>query len=341
MGGMASQAHVGSEPNPAIIWDSIHAFQRTACLRGAVELDVFTRIAEGNQTVEQLAQACQASARGIRVLCDFLTVHGLLTKSDAKYALTADSAAFLNRKSPAYLGGTLQFLCAPGVMDGFRDIAEVVRRGTTMMEGSGTVDPEDPVWVDFARSMPPLVAGGAGFIAQHAALKGSQRVLDIAAGHGLFGIAIARQNPEAQISPVDWPQVLEVARENAQAAGVAGRYHPITGDAFQVDFGTGYDTVLLTNFLHHFDPPTCETLLRKVRAALKPGGKAYTLEFVPNPDRISPPIPAAFALIMLTGTPSGDAYTFDELRAMFANAGFASTERVDVPKSPETLLISA
>jgi SAM-dependent methyltransferase len=337
---MASMAHPSSEPNPAIIWDSIHAFHRTACLKGAVELEVFTRIGEGNQTVEALARACNASERGIRILCDFLTVHGLLTKQDGAYALTVDSAAFLDRRSPAYFGGALQFLCAPAVMAGFDNMAEVVRKGTTQMEGAGTVDPEDPVWVDFARAMPAMVAGGAPFLGQQAAIEGPQRVLDIAAGHGLFGIAIARQNPKAVISPVDWPQVLEVARENAQKAGVADRYQPIAGDAFQVDFGSGYDTVLLTNFLHHFDPPTNEALLRKVRSCLKPGGKVYTLEFVPNPDRVSPPVPAAFSTVMLAGTPSGDAYTFDELSAMFANAGFASTERMDMPKSPETLLVS-
>ena len=215
--------------------DTIHAFQRTACLRGAVELDLFTRIGEGVKTVDDLAKACHASARGIRILCDFLTVHGLLTKSDGAYGLTPDSAAFLDRRSPAYLGGTFQFLCSPSVMSGWTDVAEAVRRGTTIMDGAGTVDPEDPVWVDFAKAMPPFVGGAAGFIASAAALEGPQRVLDIAAGHGLFGIAIARQNPQAEIVPVDWRQVLEVAQENAHAAGVGDRYHPIPGDAFQVE----------------------------------------------------------------------------------------------------------
>jgi SAM-dependent methyltransferase len=340
MAPMASTAHPSTGPNPAIILDTIHAFQRTACLRGAVDLDLFTKIGEGHQTAAALARACNASERGVRILCDFFTINGLLTKTDGAYALTIDSATFLDRRSPAYLGGTMQFLCAPGVMDGFANVAEVVRKGTTQMPGAGTVDPEDPVWVDFARVMPPMVAGAAPFIAQQAAIEGPQRVLDIAAGHGLFGIAIAQRNPQAVISPLDWPRVLDVARENAQHAGVADRYQPIAGDAFQVDFGTGYDTVLLTNFLHHFDPPTNEALLRKIRAGLNPGGKVYTLEFVPNPDRVSPPMPAAFAVVMLCGTPSGDAYTFDEFSRMFANAGFEGTERIDIPNSPETLLVS-
>src|SRR5215510_211867 len=115
------------------------------------------------------------------------------------------------------------------------------------------------------------------------------RVLDIAAGHGLYGLAFSKQNPQAEITAVDWPNVLEVAKENAQGAGVADRYHTNPGSDFDVDYGTGYDLVLLTNILHHFDKATCETLLRKVHAALADGGRAATLEFVPNDDRVTPP----------------------------------------------------
>jgi hypothetical protein len=78
----------------------------------------------------------------------------------------------------------------------------------------------------------------------------------------------------------------------------------------------------VTNFLHHFDVPTNTTLLRKVAAALKPGGRVAILEFVPNDDRVSPPQAAGFALTMLAGTPAGDAYTFAELRRMAEAAGF-------------------
>jgi 2-polyprenyl-3-methyl-5-hydroxy-6-metoxy-1,4-benzoquinol methylase len=78
------------------------------------------------------------------------------------------------------------------------------------------------------------------------------RVLDIAAGHGLFGIEIAKQNPHARVTGLDWAPVLRVALDNARKAGVQDRYDMLPGDAFEVDFGGPYDAVLLTNFLHHF-----------------------------------------------------------------------------------------
>jgi hypothetical protein len=131
-----------------------------------------------------------------------------------------------------------------------------------------------------------------------------------------------------------------VAKENAQAAGVADRFSTVEGDAFTAEYGEGYDVILLTNFLHHFDPQTCEQLLRKVRAALAPGGVALTLEFVPNEDRVTPPVSAAFSLMMLAGTNGGDAYTYPELERMFANAGFSSSEAHPLPASPQQAIVS-
>ncbi len=166
------------------------------------------------------------------------------------------------------------------------------------------------------------------------------KMLDIAAGHGLFGIAFAQQYLNIEVTALDWAAVLEVAQENARRAGVGDRYHLLPGSAFDVDYGSGYDIVLLTNFLHHFDPATNETLLRKVYRSLNAGGRAVTLEFVPNEDRVSPPQTASFSITMLGTTPSGDAYTFSEFEQMFANAGFARSEFITLPAGPQQVLIS-
>jgi len=128
--------------------------------------------------------------------------------------------------------------------------------------------------------------------------------------------------------------------ENAKKFGVADRVTPKPGSAFETEYGDGYDFVLLTNILHHFDPPGCETMLRRVHKALKAGGKAITLEFVPNEDRVSPPLAAMFSLIMLANTDAGDAYTFAEHERMAKNAGFAKSTLQQVPDMPQQLVIS-
>lgn len=330
------------QPSPQLVFQTINAYQRTEALKAAIELELFTAIGEGNTTPVELARRCEASERGVRILADFLCIIGFLNKEANHYSLTRDSAVFLDKRSPAYLGGITEFISTPKLTDNFKNFAEVVRKGGSTDAEGGTVAPENPIWVKFARGMAPMMAMPSQLLAKIVDPAADRRlkILDIAAGHGLFGIAFATNNTQAEIVAVDWPKVLEVAKENATNAGVMDRYATIEGSAFDVDYGSGYDLVLLTNFLHHFDPPTCETLLRKVHAALGEGGRAVTLEFVPNEDRISPPDAASFSVMMLGSTPSGDAYTFSELERMFSNAGFGRSELHALPPSIEQVVIS-
>ncbi len=335
-----ANAPTTAAPSPVRIFDTLRAFQETAALKTGIELGVFTAIAEGATTAGQIAATCGASERGARILCDTLTACELLLKREAQYENTRDGAVFLNRHSPAYLGSIAEFLCAPELMAGFlENLTDAVRKGGTVLPGAGSVNPDNPMWVTFARAMAPMMKPAAEFIAGHVPPDGPLKVLDIAAGHGVYGITIAQRNPRAEITAVDWAAVLEVAKENAAKAGVSSRYTTKPGSAFDVDFGSGYDVVLLTNFLHHFDIATNEQLLRKVHAALNAGGKAVTLEFVPGEDRVSPPVPARFAITMLVNTRQGDAYTFRELDAMFRHAGFAASTQ-HLMETQQSVIIS-
>ena len=220
--------------------------------------------------------------------------------------------------------------------------------------------------------MAPMIFPAASEIADLVAGDGAMRVLDIAAGHGLFGILIvehfintygkahhyvlpnieyvlwailfgiliAQQNSKARITALDWPNVLAVATANAQKLGVADRHSLLPGSAFETEFGGPYDLVLVTNFFHHFDPPTCEKLMRKIRASLTSTGRCVTLDFVPNDDRVSPPMAAGFAMMMLGTTAAGDAYTFAEYKTMFLNAGYKSSELHSLNRAPQTVIIS-
>ena len=330
-------------PTPDLFWETLTAFQRSAAIKSAVELDIFTQIAKGNKTAREIADACGAEERGIRILSDVLTVLGFLTKENDQYDLTEMSALYLNRESPAFLGSAVDFMLSPVQKRGFDDLTNAVRQGGSTVTEEGSLDPESPMWVKFARGMMPMMVPSARMIAENLAFEPDApiKVLDIAAGHGIFGITIAQKYKNAEIYAVDWANVLQVADENAQKFGVSERHHKIEGSAFDVDFGEDYDVVLLTNFLHHFDKQTCESLLKKINKSLKDEGKVMTLEFVPNDDRISPPPEALFSLVMLAGTPAGDAYTFAELREMFENSGFLRNENISLDPMPQHLIISS
>ncbi len=329
-------------PSPALFLDAAAGYRRSAALRAGLELDVFTALDGEPLDAATLAERCGASPRGMRILCDGLAAMGALEKRGDRYALTRDAAIFLSRKSPLCMAPGFLFLSSSEFVSVFQQLTAAVRRGGTPLDGQGVLAPEAEFWREFARSMAPMMAYPAESVAQ---LLGADRgqpwnVLDVAAGHGMFGIAIGRQNPRACITALDWPSVLEIARWNAESAGLSDRYRTLPGSVFELNLGTGYDVVLLTNFLHHFDPPTCESLLRRVHAALAVGGRVAALEFVPSVDRVTPPFAAMFALNMLVHTPAGDAYTFPELERMFRNAGFGPCELHPLPPGPQTVIIT-
>lgn len=240
------------------------------------------------------------------------------------------------------MGSISEFLTNDHMVGLFGRLTDAVKKGGTVAAQGNNQQPNDELWVTFAHSMAPITVPAATFIAQLTGMPQAKacQVLDIAAGHGMYGITMARKNPNAQVTALDWPSVLEVAKENAKSSGLGERFNTKSGSAFETDLGTGYDYILLTNIFHHFDQPTCEKLMKRVHAALKPGGQAITLEFVPNDDRVSPMTPAMFSLVMLATTDSGDAYTFAEYERMFRNAGFTKTALHQIPDMPQQVLVS-
>ena len=233
-------------PSPEIVFDTLFAYQRSAALNSAIELELFSAIDGGDKTIAAIATRCGASERGTRILCDYLATIDLLTKSADTYHLAPESAAFLSKRSPAYLGTVARFLLRPELKHNFEDLTEAIRRGGVPPSSDNTVADENPIWVEFARSMGPLMVPAAHAIAELVAgTSGPLKVLDIAAGHGLFGITIAQRNPLAQIVAADWSAVLAVASENARTAQVQDRYRTLPGDAFKVDFPNGFDVALV------------------------------------------------------------------------------------------------
>ena len=305
---------------PAWLLEEFRAHERTLSLRTAIELDLFTRIGAGVDTIAGLAKSTRASARGLRVLCDHLTVHQHLIKVGNRYRLTLNSRIYLSRDSPASFGSAIKFLASDACLNAFNDLLYSVKRGRARSSKT--------VWLDYARFMAPLAPHAAEFMAE--ALKvgraGAIRVLDVGAGHGLYGITLAARNPEAEIYALDAVEVLRVAAANARNAGVRKRFHPIPGDAFKTGYGGPYDLVITANLAHHFEPGANIRLFRKCRAALKPNGRLVVLDFVIDDNRVSPPGDAGFA-IHLFATGSCDVYTFNEYRRMLRAAGLSRIRR--------------
>src|SRR5260370_28242038 len=221
-----------TEASPSGLFKAMNAFQLTEAIRSAIELDLFTAIGAGHTTAEAVASHCSIAQRGARILCEFLVVNGFLSKSGNQYSLNEHSAKFLDRNSPAYTASCTDFLLTDDIRQNFRDLTNAVRHGGCQHTYAHA--PESPVWVAFARSIAPMMMMASHGLAE--IVVGNERstlkVLDIAAGHRLFGIALLRANPKAEVIAVDWKNVLEVARENAKNFRVADRYNPLPDSLF-------------------------------------------------------------------------------------------------------------
>jgi len=325
-------------PNPDLVWDTINAHQRSAALKAGVELGIFDALGAGPQSAATLAEKAAAPERGIRILCDFLTISGLIEKVDGLYGHTPTSAVFLDRRSPASMAPTLPFLMTDKIITAFRDLTATIRQGHTVLE-EPLAGEEVTEWVTFARTMQPMMMAAAQFMAEMAMRDGAPaKVLDVAASHGQFGFAVARRAPSCEVVALDFPTVLEVTSENARAAGIPLTLLP--GSAFTAELGSEYDAVLVTNLFHHFSMEDNVVLMKRFHAALRPGGRMLILEMVPNADRVSPNAAASFSMMMLGNTPSGDAYTMAEYSEMLDAAGFGPRELMDVPMSAQQLIIA-
>jgi len=331
------------ETLPHTIFGILQSAQRVAALTTAVELDLFTVIGDRDSSPDDVAAHCHASTRGVRVLCDYLCVLGLLQKQQGRYRETAEAALYLDRRSPHFIAdAAIQMYTGGPFAEGFERLTQAVRNGGTALASAGSLAPEHPCWVQFALARTPIGASNGKRLATllDSASSGAIRVLDIACGHGHHGIAIAKSNPRAEIFAQDWPAVLDVAVGNAREAGVSERYHTIPGDVFSVTFRERYDLVLITNFLPDFGPAECEHLLTKVRHILTNDGRAVALQWIPDDDRLSPPSAPSLALSLLAETPSGDVYTYPELAEMFRRAGFARTELRELGPSVQRVVVA-
>ncbi len=327
-------------PSPVKIIETLLAYQRTAALKAAIEIDLFTAVGDGRKTVPELARYCAASERGIRALCDFVVTMGFLAKTDHTYHLTSESAVFLDKHSERYVGSASRFLGSPVVTKGFDDLTAIVRSGGPLVHEPFS-HTENPMWVEFAQSMAPLTTVIARQTEQLVRSSSEIKVLDVAAGHGLFGIFVARHNPKARVVALDWPSVLNVAKENAEHFKVNDRFSLLPGDAREVELGNGFDLVMIPNLLHQWDKSTIARFLAKVHSALAPGGRVVLVELAPNDDRVTPPVAGAFVLNMLVNTIGGDAYSLSEYSDMLRKAGFSEVSHHPLAVAPHTVIFGS
>lgn len=309
-------------------------------LEAGVRNGIFDTLDEGYKTIDEVAAATGASPRGLRAVMNALAGLGVLVREDGKYGLSSDAAAFLVKGKPAYMGGLARHTCED-LIPKWLHLDEVVRAGRPT-DAVNQQKKGAEFFHGFVEDIFPMSYPAAKSLANALNVAGAQKpvkVLDLAAGSGVWGIALAEESPRVSVAAVDWPDVLDVTRKIATRRGVADRFTFIGGDLASADFGGGYQIATLGHILHSEGETRSRQLLKKTHDALAPGGTIAIAEFLVNDDRSGPPMGLIFAVNMLVATDEGDTFSYEEISGWLVEAGFRNPRTLESP-GPSPLILA-
>ena len=329
-----------SHPTPERLMQFVWGFAPTLILDSAVKLRLFDYLDDSPKTVQELARDTQCSVRGLTALLDALVGWEFLKRKGNRYSLTPESSAFLVSTKPGYHGGFFQHITRQ-VMPNWLHLHETVRTGlpVTSVNEQGT---GAEFFAELVEGIFPMSYRAAQVLGEHLQvpkLIWPRSVLDIGAGSGVWGIALAQQSPQIKVHAVDWPKVLEVTKKIAQKHGVADRLHTSPGDLLEADFGQGHYLATIGHILHSEGRERSRRLLKRVFDALAPGGTVVIAEFVPNNQRTGPANALMFAVNMLVHTTEGDTFTSKEISEWLRETGFRNIRALDAP-APSPLILA-
>jgi 3-hydroxy-5-methyl-1-naphthoate 3-O-methyltransferase len=312
----------------------------TIIIRTALQYRIFDLLDQSPKSVDELAQATSASKRGLRAVLNALVGLQFLTRSGERYSLTPESATFLVSTKPAYHGAFFQHTLDQ-ILPKWQHLGEVMRTGKPVQLANEQNQGAE-FFAGFVESLFPMGYPGARALGEHLQVSKATspvKVLDLAAGSGVWGIALAHLSPNVRITAVDWPEVLETTKRVAARHGVADRLSTIPGDLMAANFGSDYQIAVLGHILHSEGEKRSRKLLRKTFEALARGGTIAIGEFVPNDERTGPPGALIFAVNMFINTEDGDTFTFAEISSWLREAGFTNARQLEAP-SPSPLILA-
>ena len=327
------------EVSPAPLLEGTFGFAVTAILVAAVELDLFTALDEGADTAEKLAAQKSWTPRGVRILLNALAGSGYIEKQGSRYALTPFAATYLSRKSPVYAGSMAMH--SKMLRDNWDHLAEVVRTGQIRRP---VEDGEDrgKFFSEFVGSLYGMNAPAAQAVAKFLANPAPKpcRALDIGAGSGVWGLALAKAVPHARVTVADWPAVIEKATKQFVAREkLAERYSYLPGNFREVDFGEGaFEIAYLGHICHSEGAENTRKLFQRLHRALARGGKLVIADMLPDEDRREARFPLLFAVNMLVNTEEGDTFTLGEYQQWLAASGFGEICTLEVPAASPVIL---
>ena len=317
------------------------AYAPPLIISAAVSNKVFDALQNGAKTVEQVSKQTGASVRGLRAIMDALVGLELLKKDrKGKYSLTPESEAFLISNKPGTVAGFYSSIL-PQLNSRWLRLSDAVRDGRPVVAVNEETEGTE-FFSQLVENIIPMSYGGAQKLADHLKVsktKDQLRVLDLAAGSGIWGIALAEKSPRVRVAAVDWAGMIPTTKQITRKFGVSDRFEFIGGDLLEANFGNGYDIATLGHIFHSEGEQRSRQLLKKTFGALKPGGTIAIAEWLVNDRRTEPTHSLMFAVQMLVNTEHGDTFSFNEIKNWLEHAGFKKVRKLEAP-GPSPLILA-
>ena len=326
---------------PERLMELSFAYAPPLIISAGVSNKVFDSLENGAKTSPEVAEKTGASPRALRILMNALVGLDLLKKDrQEKYSLTPESAAFLvSTKLGTHAGffGTI----APEIISRWLRLSDIVREGRPAVAVNQELEGTE-FFTQLVERIIPMSYPPAKKLGDHLKLakaKNDLRVLDLAAGSGIWGIALAQKSPRVRVTAVDWAGMIPTTKRITKQFGVGDRFKYVEGDILKANFGSGYDIATLGHILHSEGEERSRDLLKKTFRALKSGGTIAIAEWLVNDDRTKPLPSLMFAVQMLVNTEKGDTFSFNQIKTWLEEAGFKKVRKLEAP-GPSPLVLA-
>src|SRR6266487_2818130 len=317
------------------------AYAPPLIISAAVSNKVFDALESGAKTVEQVSKQTGASVRGLRAIMDALVGLELLKKDrKGKYSLTPESEAFLISNKPGTVAGFFSSIL-PQLNSRWLRLSDAMRDGRPVVAVNQETEGTE-FFSELVENIIPMSYPGAQKLGDHLKLakaKNDVRVLDLAAGSGIWGIALSQKSPRVRVTAVDWAGMIPTTKRITEKFGVRDRFDFVEGDILDANFGSGYDVATLGHILHSEGEERSRELLKKTFRALKSGGTIAIAEWLVDDDRTKPLPSLMFDVQMLVNTEKGDTFSFNEIKGWLQEAGFKKVRKLQAP-GPSPLILA-
>jgi hypothetical protein len=332
-----------TEPNPGRILQVGLGFWAAKTLLSAVEMGLFTELAQQPQSLETLQKRLDLHPRSARDFLDALVALEFLHRQDGNYANTESTDLFLDKRKPSYIGGMLEMANHRLYPDWGR-LTTALRTGLPQNEiRDGGLDPFVTLYADPARLkqfLGAMTGGSRGAnlaIARKFPFNGYRTVVDVGTAQGDLISQVALANPHIAGIGFDLPAVGPCFEEYVEANGLSERVKFSPGSFFEQPLPKA-DVVMMGHILHDWDLETKRMLVRKAWEALPPGGAYIVYEALIDDDRATNAFGLLMSLNMLIETRGGFDYTGSDCTGWMEEAGFRET-RVEHLVGPDSMVI--